>query len=59
VNKAQEAAADKKMEKHFRSHRELPTGRDFRCFQEKTPEADQKYRDNFDRIFPKAPGFGL
>lgn len=47
-------------EKFFSSHRELPNGRNFMCFNhEHDPEADQKYRDNFDSIFPNAPGAGL
>jgi len=48
---AQEAAFERKAEKHFRGHRELPNGRNFRCWNRTETEVDrQKYRDNFDRI---------
>lgn len=47
------------MEKHFRSHRELPAGRNFRCWnREKDVKADRKYRENFDKVFPNSPGAG-
>lgn len=48
---AQEVAFNQKVEKHFRGQRELPDGRDFRCFNRTETEADrQKYRDNYDGI---------
>lgn len=56
---AQEAAFDKRVDKHFQSHRELPNGRNFRWNSEKDPEADRKYRNNFDSIFPNSPGAGI
>lgn len=57
MTEAQEKAFDKKAEKHFKSHRELPTGRDFRAFgRDPDPSADQNYRDNFNATFPNAPG---
>lgn len=55
-----ERAEDRKFEKHFKSHRGLPNGRNFRWWNaDQSPEADRKFRDNFDRIFPNAPGSGL
>ena len=58
---AQAAAFDAKAEKSFRSHRELPTGRDYRWnnFCHITDAERASYRDNFDNIFPKAPGAGV
>jgi len=57
---AQEAAFEKKAEKHFQSHRELPNGRNFTCWnRDKDVEADRRYRENFDAIFPNAPGAGF
>lgn len=56
----QEASFERKAEKHFKSHRELPTKRNFRCWnRDKDVQADRKYRQNFDKIFPKAPGTGI
>jgi hypothetical protein len=50
-----------KIEKEFRSQRELPNGRNFRYWNhEKDPApADKKYRRNFDATFPDAPGAGI
>jgi len=64
---AQEKAFDRKAEKYFRSHRELPAGRDFRWntyrFDQHQMDngktADENFRDNFDRVFPNAPGVGI
>ena len=48
----QEVAFDKAAEKHFQSHRELPVGRNFRCWnREADPAADKKYHDNYDETF--------
>lgn len=56
---AAERALDAKLEKHFKHHRELPNGRNFRCWnRDKDVVADRKYRDNFDSIFPNSPGAG-
>jgi len=56
-----EAADTFAMDKHFaNTHKELPWGRNFRCFnREKDVVADRKYRANFDKIFPNAPGAGF
>jgi hypothetical protein len=58
---AQEAAFDAKVEKSFRSQRELKNGRDYRwnCFCHITDDERKSYRKNFDNIFPKAPGAGV
>jgi hypothetical protein len=56
---AQEAAFDRKAEKHFKSQRELLSGRDFRWNQEKDNDGEKRYRDNFDNIFPSAPCAGF
>lgn len=62
----QEAAFDRKAEKHFRSHREIPNGRDFRWNNYRfdlvnTPagRAIDNFRNNFDSVFPDAPGSGV
>lgn len=59
MTRQEEIAFEKKAEKHFRSQRELPNGRDFRWNSEKDPEAERKYRKNFDSIFPNSPGAGI
>lgn len=48
-----------KREKHFKSQRELPNGRDFRWNMQRDFDAETLYRKNFDRIFPDAPGNGV
>ena len=60
-SRAEEAAFDRKVEKHFQSHPELQSGRDYRMqtFNCITQEERNKYRKNFDAIFPDAPGAGL
>ncbi|MCK9408274.1 MAG: hypothetical protein M0R68_03990 [Bacteroidetes bacterium] len=48
---AEERAFDVKAEKHFRGHRELPNGRNFRCWnREKDVAGDRAYRANYDQI---------
>lgn len=51
----------KKREKHFRSHRELPPGRDYRwnVMRYITKKERDAYRKNYDSIFPNAPGAGI
>jgi len=57
---AAERALDAKIERSFRSHPEMPNGRNFRCWnRDKDAEADKKYLANFDRIFPNSPGSGF
>lgn len=56
----QEAAFEKKAEKHFKSHRDTPCGRNFTCWDhDETPETLKNYRKNFDNIFPNSPGAGF
>lgn len=51
MNAAQEAAFEAKAEKHFRSHRELPSGRNFRCWnREKDVDGDRNYSRNYEDI---------
>ena len=57
--KAVQTATEAKIEKHFRSHPELPSGRDFRFNRERDPIADKKFKENFDRIFKSSPGYGF
>lgn len=59
----EEAVFERKAEKHFKSHREIPNGRDFRfnCREGyiDDPERSKKFNKNFDTIFPNAPGAGF
>ena len=51
MSAVEEKAFDLKAEKHFRSHRELPPGRNFRCWnREKDVQGDEAYRQNYDKI---------
>jgi len=48
---AQEAVFDAKVEKHFQSHRELPPGRNFRCWnRDKDVVGERLYCENYDKI---------
>lgn len=55
----QEKAFETRAEKHFKGQRELPNGRDFRWNMTISKEQEEKYRINFDKIFPGAPGAGM
>ncbi len=62
----QEAAFERKAEKYFRSQREIPNGRDFRWNSYRYDNYDSldgkpvlRFRDNFDSVFPDAPGAGI
>lgn len=47
-------------DKHFKHHRGVPFGRNFAFWDhEETEENRENYRNNFDQIFPNAPGVGL
>lgn len=59
MTKQEEVAFEAKADKHFKSQRELPYGRDFRWNQEKDVKAERKFRNNFDNVFPNAPGAGI
>ena len=52
----QEAAFERKAEKHFQGHRGLIDGRDYRwnCFRFR--DEDDEFRSRFDDTFPDAPG---
>lgn len=56
-----EAKLDAKIERHFRlTHRGVPNGRNFWAWnRDHRPDDDKKYRENFDKIFPNAPGAGI
>lgn len=57
---AQEAAFERKAEKHFKSHRPPPLGRNPIIWEQNhQPDADKKFRKNFDLVFPDAPGAGI
>ena len=63
---AQEKQFDRQTEKHFSRQREIPPGRDYRWntirFEDYGVEGDRpkdKYKANFDSIFPNAPGAGI
>lgn len=56
----EETAFEQKAEKHFRSHQELKSGKNFTCWnRDHDARADRKYRSNFDATFPNSPGVGL
>ena len=52
----EEAAFERKAEKHFRSQRELLPGRDFRWNVFRFRDEDDGFRSRFDETFPAAPG---
>lgn len=55
----QEKKFDKFEQSYFKSQRELPNGRDFRWNMQIDPVSEHSYRENFDTIFPNAPGAGF
>lgn len=57
---AVERATEAKMEKHFRGYQPVPNGRNFHTWNHtKDIKAEERYRNNFDTIFPNSPGAGL
>lgn len=52
-------ATEEKIEKSFRSHPELPNGRDYRFNHTRNSAEDKLFRANFDGIFPNSPGCGI
>jgi len=56
MTEQEEKVFEAKAEKYFKSHRELPCGRNFLCFQTVSPESDKKYKENHSKIFPNSPG---
>ncbi len=66
LSKSEERRFDIQTEKHFRSQREVPPGRDYRWntyrFEDHGKKGDRpadKFKANFDSIFPNAPGAGI
>ena len=56
----EEAAFERKADKHFQGHQELKNGRNFTCWnRDHDVQADRQYRENFDATFPNSPGVGL
>ena len=57
---AEEAAFERKAEKHFRSHRPTPAGRNVATWELRhQPESEKRFREKFDDVFPNAPGAGF
>jgi len=53
----EEAVFENKAEKMLRGQRELPTGRDFRCFTERfRNDLGEDFEKNYHRTFPGTPG---
>lgn len=60
MNEAQERAFEVKAEAMLRGQRELPVGRDFRCFKERgRTDTTDDFRKRWDETFPDAPGVGV
>lgn len=55
---SEERAFETKAEKMLKGHRELPNGRDFRCFVERYRSDIQNndFNERFDKTFSDAPG---
>jgi len=56
VDRHEEAVFEAKAEKHFRGHRGLQNGRDFRWNVFRFRDEDQAFKGRFDDTFPDAPG---
>ncbi len=63
---AQEKQFDRQTEKHFSRQREIPPGRDYRWntyrFDQYGKDGERpadKFKKNFDSIFPNSPGAGI
>jgi len=62
VDKISEAKYDKMIDDAGKHHQACPLGRNFLAFGGRdrlSKDAVKKYRDNFDRVFPNAPGAGM
>ena len=62
----QEAVFERNANRYFRSHREIPNGRDFRWnsyrydnYHSQDGRPILRFRNNFDSVFPDAPGAGI
>lgn len=60
VDKYTEAVFERKAEKMLRGQRELPNGRDFRCWTERfrSDTLNDDFDQRYDDTFPDAPGLG-
>jgi hypothetical protein len=57
VTQAEENAYINQEEKKLKSHREIPSGRDYRCFKERgRADMGNDFEKRFDNTFPDAPG---
>jgi hypothetical protein len=57
VTQADETKFEREAEKNLRSHRELPNGRDFRCFtQRERTDLTDDFKKRYDDTFPGSPG---
>lgn len=59
MTEQEERKFEKFEEKYFKSHREIPNGRDYRFNRDRHSLNDDAYKKNFDLIFPHAPGAGI
>lgn len=61
MTRYEEAKHERFEENYFKSQREIPNGRNFLwdTYRFRTKSDIDSYRDNFDRIFPNAPGVGI
>jgi len=57
----EDAIFDAKAEKMLAGQRELPTGRDYRCFRYRyiSKKDNDNFRKNFDKTFKNSPGYGI
>lgn len=60
MTKEELAKFEKKSEQHFKGQRELQCGRDYRwnSYRYITAEDRKNFRENFDKVFKNAPGYG-
>ena len=53
MTRQEEAAFERKAEKHFKSHRGTPNGRSFLWDKRETAQERENYRNNYDLVFRK------
>ena len=60
MSRLDEIKFEKKAEQEMKGHRGLKNGRDYRwnIFRYITKDEFDKFRSNFDKVFPNAPGAG-
>jgi hypothetical protein len=56
LTKAEERAFEIKAEKMLAGQRELPPGRDFRCFVFRFRNEDKNFEKRYHKTFPGSPG---